>query len=78
MFILNVLFYLFLNSFTISNDLVKIIALSNNMHIIKMKIEKANKLLGEAPTWTQAIARKHPEMPTSKIVLVEIRRDPDS
>lgn len=48
MFILNVLFYLFLNSFTISNDLVKIIALSNNIHIIK--IEKANKLLGEAPT----------------------------
>lgn len=41
---------LFLKSFTNSNDLVKIIALSNNMHIIKMKIEKANKLLGEAPT----------------------------
>ena len=48
MFILNVLFYLFLNSFTSSNDLVKIIALSNNIHIIK--IEKANNLLGEAPT----------------------------
>lgn len=43
-------FYLFLNSLIVSNDLVKIIELSNNMHIIKMKIEKANKLLGEAPT----------------------------
>lgn len=50
MFILNVLFLSFLKSFTNSNDLVNIIALSNNMHIINMKIEKANKLLGEAPT----------------------------
>lgn len=50
MFIANASFLSFLKSFTNSNDLVKIIALSNNMHIINMKIEKANKLLGEAPT----------------------------